>query len=104
MERREANRIGHILRWNCLLKQVTEGKIEGRIEVTERRRRRLMQLPDDLKETGGYRKLMGEALDLIVRRTGFERGRQQGAFPERKMRVRVELVSLWQLYSALAGG
>jgi hypothetical protein len=28
---RKANWIGHILRRNCLLKQVIEGKIEGRI-------------------------------------------------------------------------
>jgi len=34
---------------NCLLKHVTEGKIEGRIEVTERRGRRSKQLPDDVK-------------------------------------------------------
>jgi len=31
---RKANWIDHILRRNCLLKYVTEGKIEGRIEVT----------------------------------------------------------------------
>jgi len=34
---RNANQIGHILRRNCLLKYVIEGKIEGRIEVTGRR-------------------------------------------------------------------
>ena len=34
------NCIGHILRKNCLLKHVTEGKIERSIEVTERRGRR----------------------------------------------------------------
>jgi hypothetical protein len=28
---RKANWIGHILRRNCFLKQVTEGKFEGRI-------------------------------------------------------------------------
>jgi len=31
---RKANWIDHILCRNCLLKYVTEGKIEGRIEVT----------------------------------------------------------------------
>jgi hypothetical protein len=31
---RKANGIGHILRRNCLLKYVIEGKIDGRIEVT----------------------------------------------------------------------
>jgi hypothetical protein len=34
LKRRKAAWIGHILRKNCLLKHVFEGKIEGRIEVT----------------------------------------------------------------------
>jgi hypothetical protein len=34
---RKANWIGHILRRNCLLQRVTEGKIQGGIEVTGRR-------------------------------------------------------------------
>jgi hypothetical protein len=34
--KRKANWIGHILRRNCLLQQVIEGKIKGRIEVTGR--------------------------------------------------------------------
>jgi hypothetical protein len=34
--RRKANWIGHILRRNCLLKHVTEGMLEGRIEMTGR--------------------------------------------------------------------
>jgi hypothetical protein len=33
---RKANWIGYILRRNCLLQQVIEGKIKGGIEVTER--------------------------------------------------------------------
>jgi hypothetical protein len=33
----KANWIGHILRRNCLLRQVIEGKIKGGIEVTGRR-------------------------------------------------------------------
>ena len=32
--------ICHILRRNCLIKQVIEGKVEGRIKVTRRRVRR----------------------------------------------------------------
>jgi hypothetical protein len=36
IKRRKANRIGHILRRNCLLKHVIERKIEGRIEMKER--------------------------------------------------------------------
>jgi hypothetical protein len=34
IERRKTNWVGHILGTNCLIKQVIEGKIEGRIEVT----------------------------------------------------------------------
>jgi hypothetical protein len=41
IKRRKANWIGHILRRNCLLKHVIEGKLEVRIEVTGRRGRRL---------------------------------------------------------------
>jgi len=48
MCRRKANWIGHILRRNCLLKHVIEGKIEGRIEVAVRRGRRNKQLLDDI--------------------------------------------------------
>jgi hypothetical protein len=37
IRKQKANWIGHILRRNCLLKQVIEGKIKGQIEVTRRR-------------------------------------------------------------------
>ena len=40
IRKRKANWIGHILRRNCLLKQVTEGKIKGDMEVVKRRGRR----------------------------------------------------------------
>ena len=33
INRRKVNWIGHILRSNCLLEQVIEGQIEGRIQV-----------------------------------------------------------------------
>jgi hypothetical protein len=46
VNRRKANWIGHILDRNCLGKHVVEGKIEGRIEVTGRRK----QLLDYIKE------------------------------------------------------
>jgi hypothetical protein len=36
IRKQKANWIGHILRRNCLLQRVIEGKIKGRIEVTER--------------------------------------------------------------------
>ena len=48
--KRKANWIGHILRRNCLLQRVTEGKIQGGIEVTGRQGRRRIKLLDDLKE------------------------------------------------------
>jgi hypothetical protein len=44
IKRRKANWIGQILRRNCLLKHVIEGKIKGRIEVTGRGDRRCKQL------------------------------------------------------------
>ena len=47
---RRTNRIGHVLRGNCLLKHVTKGKIECRIKVKERRRRRRKQLPITLSK------------------------------------------------------
>jgi hypothetical protein len=50
----KANWIGDILRRNCLLQQVIEGKIKGGIEVTGRRGRRHRKLLNDLKERRGY--------------------------------------------------
>jgi ribosomal 50S subunit-associated protein YjgA (DUF615 family) len=50
ISKRKANCIGRILRRNCLLRQVTEGKIKGAIEVTGRRGRRRRKLLDDLEE------------------------------------------------------
>jgi hypothetical protein len=38
ISKRNGNWIGHILRRNCLLRQVIEGKIKGGIEVTRSRR------------------------------------------------------------------
>jgi hypothetical protein len=50
IRKRKANWIGHILRRNCLLQGVIEGKIQGGIEVTGRQGRRRRKLLDDLKE------------------------------------------------------
>jgi hypothetical protein len=36
IRKRKANWIGHILRRNCLLKQVIEGTIKGQIELTKK--------------------------------------------------------------------
>jgi hypothetical protein len=51
------------LRRYCLLQQVIEGKIKGRIEVTGRRGRRRRRLLDDLKERREYSHLKEEAID-----------------------------------------
>ena len=74
IKRRKANRIGHILRRNCLLRHVIEGKIEGMIEVTGRRGRRRNKLRYDIKEKRVYRKLKEEALDRTMWRTDIKRG------------------------------
>ena len=60
---RKAYWIGHILRRNCLLKGIIEGKIEGRVEVMGRRGRRSKQLLDVLREKIGYGRLEEEVLD-----------------------------------------
>jgi hypothetical protein len=74
IRKRKVNWIGHILRTNCLLKEVIEGKIKGRIEVTRRRGRRRKKLLDDLGDRRGYSHLKEEALDRIKCRNRFGRG------------------------------
>jgi len=71
ISKRKANWIGHILRRNCLLQWVIEGKIKGGIEVTGRRGGRRRKLLDDLKERRGYSHLKEEALDRTMWRAGF---------------------------------
>jgi hypothetical protein len=60
-----------ILHRGCLQKYVLEGKMEGGIKVTERRRRRSQQPLYDVKETRGYWKLKEEVLDCPGWRNGF---------------------------------
>jgi len=74
ISKRKANWIGHILRRNCLLQQVIEGKVKGEIEVTGRRGRRRRKLLDELKERKGYFHLKEEALDRTMWGAGFGRG------------------------------
>jgi hypothetical protein len=74
IRKRKANWIGHILRRNCLLKQVIEGKIKGQIEVTRRRGRRRKKLLDDLGDRRVYSHLKEEALDCIRWRNHFGTG------------------------------
>jgi hypothetical protein len=74
IRKQKANWIGHILRRNCLLQWVTEGKVQGGIEVTGRQGRRRMKLLDDLKERRGFSHLKKEALDRTMWRARFGRG------------------------------
>ena len=53
IKERKANWICRILRGNCLLKHVVQGKIGGRIEVMERQGRRCKKLLDNLKGKKG---------------------------------------------------
>jgi hypothetical protein len=68
----KANWIGHILRRNCLLQRVIEGKIKRGIEVTERQGRRHKKLLNDLKERRGYSHLKEQALDCTMWRGALE--------------------------------
>ena len=74
IRKRKANWIGHILRRNCLLKQVIEGKIKEKLEVTRRRGRRRKKLLDDLKDRRGYSHLKEESLDRTMWRNRFRGG------------------------------
>jgi hypothetical protein len=73
ISKQKANLIGQNLHRNCLLQQVIEGKIQGGIEVTERRGRKRRKLLDDLKERRGYSHLKEEALDRTMWRARFGR-------------------------------
>ena len=74
IRKRKTNWIGHILRRNCLLKQVIEGKIKGEMEVTRRRGRRRKKLLNKLKDRRGYSHLKEEALDRTMWRSRFGGG------------------------------
>ena len=74
IRKRKANCFGHILRRNCLLKQVIEGKLKGKMEVARRRGRRRKKLLDDLKDRRGYSHLKEEALDRTMWRYRFGGG------------------------------
>jgi len=74
IRKRKANWMGHILRRNCLLQRVIEGKIKGGIEVTGRRGRKRRKLLDELKERRRYSQLKEEALDCTMWKARFGRG------------------------------
>jgi hypothetical protein len=65
VKRSKANWVSNTWRRNCLLKQVIEGKIEGRMGVTGRRGRRRKQILDKRKETREHWKLK-EALERTL--------------------------------------
>ena len=69
LKRRKVNRTGHILSSNCLLKHITAGKLEGRMEMIGRWGRRNRPL-----EMRGYWEVKEEALDHAVWETRFGRG------------------------------
>ena len=58
--------------WELPSKHVIEGKMEGRVQLTERRGTRRRQLLDDREETRGYWKLKEEALNCTLGRTTLE--------------------------------
>ena len=62
VKRTKANRIGRILLRNCLVRQVIEGEVEGRIEGMGRRGTRGKHLLDDLKETRDYWSMKGGSI------------------------------------------
>jgi len=74
IRKRKANWMRNILRRNCPLQRVIEGKIKGGIEVTGRRGRRHRKLLDNLKEKRGYSHLKEDALDRTMWRARFGRG------------------------------
>ena len=92
IRKRKANWIGHILRRNCLLKQVIEGKIKGEMEVARRRGRRRRKLLVDLTDRREYSHLKEEALDCTIWRHRFGGG--FGPF----VRQNTELMNICQLY------
>jgi ribosomal 50S subunit-associated protein YjgA (DUF615 family) len=73
IRKRKANWMGHILRRICLLQRVSEGKIQGAIEMTGRQGRKRRKLLDALEERRGYSHLKEKALDRTMWRARFGR-------------------------------
>jgi len=65
LPRRKAGWIGYILRINCLLNRIVEGKKEGNMEGTGRRGRKCRQLLNKLKKKRRPWKLKEKALCVI---------------------------------------
>ena len=98
VKRRKSNWIGHILGRDCLLKQVTEGKIEERIKAKGRRKRRRKQLVDVFL-ISNFRRVLNavcfllgnspasEFYMLTFRNTLFYLHRQVGTYPPMKYHI-----------------
>jgi len=71
LKTRTSDWIGPILHRNFFLKHVLEGKTEGRIDMTGRRRRRRKQVLYKLQQTRGYWKLKEDARDGSLWRSRF---------------------------------
>ena len=56
IHKRKANWIGHILRRNCLLQRVIEGKIKEGIEVTK----------NEEEDVGSYRMTLRKGEDTLI--------------------------------------
>jgi hypothetical protein len=69
ISKRKADWIGHILRRNCLLQQVIEGKITGWIGVTGRRgrRRRYSHLKEEALDRTMWTARFGRSFGPVVR-------------------------------------
>jgi hypothetical protein len=63
-----------VVKKNCLIKQIIEGKIKGEMEVTRGQGRRRRKLLDDLKDRRGYSRLKEKALDRTTWRNRFGGG------------------------------
>jgi hypothetical protein len=74
IRKRKVKWVGHILRRNCLLQQVIDGKIKEGIEVAERLGERRRELLDDFKGRRGYSQLKEEALGRKMWPARFGRG------------------------------
>ena len=72
IKRRNAKFIGQILRRNCFLRHITEGKTKGRTEVGGRRERRRNHLLEDFMETRKYWKMKEAALDALFAELALE--------------------------------
>ena len=101
IRKRKANLIGHILRRNCLLQQVIEGKIKGQIEVTRRRGRRRKKLLDDLKDTRGHCQLKEETLDRTMWRNLLEEALELSF--DRLLKMMITLIVFGKLYLGVYG-